>query len=71
MTERYKIWLHIEKITGEGADEEYEDAAPFPWSLGEYDNYEEAEGLAQKLEESIATIVAAKRARQKSTLKWG
>jgi hypothetical protein len=61
---KYKIWLHIEKITGEEGYEEYEDAAPFPWSLGEYDNYEEAEDLAQRLEDSIPTVAAAKRARK-------
>lgn len=50
MTERYKIWVNIEKITGEGADEKYEDASPFPWSLGEFATYAEA---AAKIDELI------------------
>jgi hypothetical protein len=46
---KYKIWLHIEKITGEEGYEEYEDAAPFPWPIGEFDTYEEAEAKVNEL----------------------
>ena len=46
---KYKIWIDIEKITGEGADEGYESVAPFPWPLGEFDTYEEAEAKVSEL----------------------
>lgn len=71
MTDVYKIWLHIEKVSDVGTkDEDYEEAAPFAWSLGEYETYEEAEDLAYKLEAVLPSMMAAKRAR-KSTDKLG
>ena len=39
---RYKLWIDIEKITGERESEGYESVAPFPWCLGEFSTYEEA-----------------------------
>lgn len=49
MTERYKIWVNIEKITGEGENEVYEDVAPFPWLMGEYKTYEEAQAKINEM----------------------
>ena len=71
MTDAYKIWLHIEKITDVGTkDEDYEEAAPFAWSLGEYETYEEAEDLAYKLEAVLPGLMKTRRA-QKSVDKLG
>jgi len=49
MTERYKIWINIERITGEGENEKYEDASPIPWSLGVFDTYEKAQRRVNEL----------------------
>ncbi len=40
MTEKYKVWMTIEKITlDEDGEEEYEDMSEFTISLGEYSSY--------------------------------
>jgi hypothetical protein len=50
MSEKYKVWVEIEKISNEGEkDEKYEDISPFPVCLGEFDSYEEAEEHVQAI----------------------
>ena len=49
MPEKYKVWIHIEKITDEGEDgESYEDVG-LPEIAGEFDTEEEAEELVEEL----------------------
>lgn len=49
-TEKYKIWVEIERISNEGEkDEKYEDASPFPVCLGEFESFEAADAYVQEL----------------------
>ena len=48
MTERYKVWVHVERISGEEGEEEYEDVG-LPDTIGRFLSQKEAFAFVRTL----------------------